>query len=532
MTPFTRTLFLEIDSGDKVLIRRWAEDGTLRTFRRLLDNGLVGDTKSVDGFFVGATWPSLYTGVSPARHGFHSLMQLRCGTYDFYRTKPGEDVRHEPFWSAMSRAGKRVAILDVPLSSLSDGLNGAQTVEWGVHDAVYGFRAQPESLAREILDKVGPHPIKGLCNSYGRSPQDFRMLRDDLVEGVRKKAEWTRDLLRRGEWDFFCQVFSEAHCVGHQCWHFHDEASPGHDPELARQVGDPIKDVYVALDEAVGAILSEVGDDTLVVVLAGHRMAHKYGAQLMLPEILESLGVANKAAPRQRPATKAALDSVLTAAWQQVPSSIKSGLRGLQHRTREWVTEAHLTMAPHLAALDRRTSHCFVMDNGFPVSGLRVNVIDREPQGLVRRGGELDGFCRQLTADLEALVHVDSGLRLVSRVRRTSDVYEGPYLDWLPDLLVEWNEDVRLGSATCGNPRGSVMRIDSPKTGELSAVNNYPRTGDHRPDGLFMAQGPHVSPGRMNRTVSLMDFAPTFAESVGVRLPDVDGRRIEELAPR
>ena len=44
MTSPTRVLFLEVDAGDKVLIQRWAADGTLPTFRELLARGAVGDT--------------------------------------------------------------------------------------------------------------------------------------------------------------------------------------------------------------------------------------------------------------------------------------------------------------------------------------------------------------------------------------------------------------------------------------------------------------------------------------------------------
>ena len=51
-TP-TRLLVLEVDAGDRVLVEGWARDGTLPTFARLLRDGLVGDSDSVDGFFVG-----------------------------------------------------------------------------------------------------------------------------------------------------------------------------------------------------------------------------------------------------------------------------------------------------------------------------------------------------------------------------------------------------------------------------------------------------------------------------------------------
>ena len=95
MTSPTRVLFLEVDAGDKVLIQRWAADGTLPTFRELLARGAVGDTLAPPGLFVGGIWPSLYTGVSPARHGVHSLVQLVPGTYEFRRFATGELVKRE-----------------------------------------------------------------------------------------------------------------------------------------------------------------------------------------------------------------------------------------------------------------------------------------------------------------------------------------------------------------------------------------------------------------------------------------------------
>jgi predicted AlkP superfamily phosphohydrolase/phosphomutase len=63
-----RVLFLAADAMDKDLVLRWAEDGTLPTFRRLLSTAAWGNTENPPGLFVGAVWPSFWTSVSPARH--------------------------------------------------------------------------------------------------------------------------------------------------------------------------------------------------------------------------------------------------------------------------------------------------------------------------------------------------------------------------------------------------------------------------------------------------------------------------------
>lgn len=531
MTTPTRVLFLEVDAGDKNLIQKWAADGTLPTFRALLERGLRGDTMAPEGMYVGGIWPSFYTGVTPARHGIHSLLQLRPGTYDFYRCYTGENIKREPFWNFLSRADRKVAVFDIPLSGISREINGIQSVEWGSHDENYGFRAWPAEFEADVKARFGLHPFPGSCNEIGRTPEDYAAFRDSLIEGVRTKAALTKHYLSQGGWDFFAQVFTESHCAGHQCWHLHDSTFPGHDPEAVAITGDPIREVYRAIDAAIGELLALVDDDTVVVVLAGHRMSHKFGAQFLLPDILDRLGVATLRRDTPAQTAMARVDDLLTWGWQHTPNVIKKPLMGTRDRLRSGIdkTQPKRSIPPTVGKLDNKKSKCFLMDNGFPVSGLRLNLIGREPNGLIHPGADAEHFCAQLAEDLLALVDADSGVPMVKSVKKTSDLYQGEYLDHLPDLLVAWNDARPLGSATCGNPRGSLVRVRSDKTGVVEGTNYYGRTGDHRPEGMFVAVGPGVSPGRIDRTISIMDFAPTFCELLGVRLDDVDGRPISEV---
>src|SRR5262249_47330039 len=158
-------LLLGLDAAEPGLIRRWAADGKLPFIRAVMDAGTTGPLLGVDGFYIGSTWPSFYTGLSPAGHGFHRIDQLAPGTYDFFRpldTSTG--LGGVPFWRLASDAGKRVAVLDVPLTRLELGLNGIQIVEWGGHDSVFGFRTSPPTLADEVLGRVGAYPLPSDCD--------------------------------------------------------------------------------------------------------------------------------------------------------------------------------------------------------------------------------------------------------------------------------------------------------------------------------------------------------------------------------
>ena len=521
----TKLLVIGIDAANPTLLQQWAEEGVLPNIGSLLTRGLMGKTQSIEGFFVGSTWPSFYTSVSPARHGFHYLVQLRPGTYDLYRLADEGMVKCDPFWRRLSEAGRRVAVLDVPLSRIEPSLNGIQTVEWGAHDAAYGFQTQPPQLAETITSRFGTYPWGSSCDGVRKTADDYQLFVDALVEGVRTKAELTTYFLQQGGWDFFMQVFTESHCVGHQCWHLHDTTHPAHDPSIAAAISDPLRQVYEGIDKAVGEIVSEA-DDAMIVLLVAHGMCYWYGAQFLLQEILVQLGVTQRL-PGPSPSQQVISTAVRGArrAWRCLPDSFRETLHSLRQQLRPTARGERILPA---LGIDPGSSMCFPQRNGHAVGGIRLNLIGREPQGILQPDAT-DVFCNELIENLLGIIDERTGGPLIRRVLKTADLYSGEFLDHLPDLLVEWSDEVPTGSAMIAAGTGASIRAHSPKIGVVMGTNGYARTGEHRPNGLFIAAGPTVRPGRLQRVVSILDFAPTIAMILDVELPDSDGHPIEEL---
>jgi predicted AlkP superfamily phosphohydrolase/phosphomutase len=167
--------------------------------------------------------------------------------------------------------------------------------------------------------------------------------------------------------------------------------------------------------------------------------------------------------------------------------------------------------------VDRAAGKCFSLHDTPSHAGIRINLVGREPEGKVQPGPDYQQFCDVLEKDLLDIINVQTGKPVVQRVIRTADCYSGEYLAHLPDLLVEWDEE------------DPIPAVFSKKFGTISTNFWHPRTGHHRPGGMFLAFGPAVQPGLLDRTVSLMDFAPTIAQLLNVSLPDVDGQPIDEL---
>jgi predicted AlkP superfamily phosphohydrolase/phosphomutase len=255
-------------------------------------------------------------------------------------------------------------------------------------------------------------------------------------------------------------------------------------------------------------------------------MSFWYGAHFLLREILFKLGVARPAdASPASWSPRSAVRAVVNWGWTRLHKPLRVRLATLLARFRG----PQLREGLPTIGVDVSASRCFAVGNGLAVGGIRLNLAGREPRGILARGAEAEAFVEQLSADLLEIVDDRTGRPLVRRVLRTAELYQGPHLEDLPDILVEWSDDVATGSTRVGSGANAVVRARSPKIGVVEGSNDYGRTGEHRPEGFFVAAGPGVTPGRLERMVSVMDFAPTIASLFGVALPVCDGEVIPEI---
>jgi predicted AlkP superfamily phosphohydrolase/phosphomutase len=324
---YSPLIFIAVCSGDKALIAQWAAGGDLPNMAQLLETGYSVDTQSLPGVFVGANWPSLQSACGPGKNRVYSWEQLRPGTYDMYRCKASDHAQMPPFWERLSEAGKRICVFDIPHSRLSKNLNGLQTVEWGAHDAEYGFRANSQQLHDEIIEKFGLHPVPGDSDA-DRSREELLAFCDELQRGARLKGKFSRYFLDQQQPDFFAQVFTEAHCGGHLLWHLHDPTYRWHQGSRSPEAVDSLKLVYQAIDDGIGELLQSAPANANIVLLFSHGMGPMANAYFMTEEILLALGVAEEIRrPEPTRSFRQQIDPVLTWGWQQIPGNIKKTLQ-------------------------------------------------------------------------------------------------------------------------------------------------------------------------------------------------------------
>ena len=500
MAARTRTVLIELDAAAGDVLFEGCDQGLFPNLAALRSDGAWGIAKGMPGFGSGALWPSVSTGVTPAKHGRYFYKQLNPATYRVEKFDPA-DYRAVPIWEVLSAAGQRVALFDVPQAALCRDLNGIQTVDWIVHDVVYGeLRTHPPELAAELIGKFGTDPVPKCDRPGGRSAAEHAELRDQLLARVRQRTACAVHYLEREPWDLFVTAFAEPHCVGHQCWHLRDPSHPQHDAEAAALVGDPVLDVYLALDESIGRIAAAAGEDSDVIVLSATGMCANYGGNHLLDEILRRLE------HREAPLS---LDWILRA---------KRAMK--RHLPRDWRQRWRRTfhdLEETAARGDRERRKCFAVPHNDLAGAVRVNVIGREPRGRIAPGLAYEAFYARLRSDLLDVFNLDTGRPAITDVLRVDEICPAPVLPVMPDIFVIWNREA------------PIDRVGSAKIGAIESAHRGNRTGDHTPDSVFFAAGPHIAAG-LTGPVSLLDFAPTLAARHGVALPDTDGRVIPALA--
>jgi predicted AlkP superfamily phosphohydrolase/phosphomutase len=517
-----RVVFVGLDACDPGIAQRLAATGRMPALRRLFERAARCRVQNPYGLFVGALWLSMATGHRADRHQFHCWDEVDVASYERRLTSPPAYQEHS-VWNALSDAGRRVAVLDVPHSRVTGPVNGIQVVEWGAHDRHFGFHTWPPQRAADIDSTFGLHTILGLdayavrefaADDYThrsgllRTPDEEVSFLTDLMRGLKAKRKLNTALLSEDRWDLFLTIFGESHAIGHQQWHLHDPDHPRFRPDVLEALGgDPIAQVYGELDAGVGDLLAHIDDDTTVLVLLSHGMGPHYDGTHLFEEVLGRLDAFHERERRESQLPGGAKGSL--------PRRVRRAIRAFAVPWRRGVPVQE--PFPEFADPYRRARQRYYLEpNNSVVAGVRLNLAGREPHGYVEPS-DVDAVVRQLTDDLLELVNVETGGAVVRAVHRSDRWYRRSATDTFPDLFVEWE---------CSRP---IETVWSPKTGRVHADYTHWRTGDHRPDGLLLALGPGIPPGAVLPAVDVEDIAPCIAARLGVRLDDTDGRAVPWL---
>jgi len=503
-----KVMVIGLDAATLDLVRPWADEGLLPNLRQVMDRGAAGPLRTTLPIHSSAAWSSFATGTNPGKHGIADFLQFTPDSYKPSFTNASQR-RGETFWEVAGRQGVRGGVINVPVTYPPRAYNGF-IISGLLSPGVSRRIAQPPEVFDDLLASSRDYAIDvDMLKAGGRDVRLAFLARTLSIIQARLAA--AVGLYRKYRPPLFCVVFRAADQACHYFWRDFERAQAGEETGPAeRRLGQAIKAVYQKLDQAVGTLVAEADSQTDVLILSDHG-AGPLRKGLNMQEFLARSGLLVRKAPS--PASRL-LRKAIWAFVHLAPLSLKNLLKtrftGLARRAAGKVTGYGID---------------FARSRAYPAcdsEGIFINLKGRQPLGTVAPG-DYEAVRDEVIHALAELTDPETGLKVVANVFRREEVWSGPCLERLPDLVFEQREKVYYTPPTSVSS-GSVFY---PLPASTPSALRW--SGDHRRQGLVMAVGPHIRHAEI-RGAEIVDVPATILALLGCSIPeDFDGRILSEI---
>jgi predicted AlkP superfamily phosphohydrolase/phosphomutase len=489
-----RVLVIGIDSGTFDIIRPMVDSGELPAIASIMKDGVWGNLSSTIPSVTSPAWFSFFSGVNPGKLGVFYLTRNSHGTYD---EGPPVDVSKLPvklLWHYLGDHGKKVLCI-IPFPFPPAKVNGIMVtnIKVDVVGKTTTFKSYPAQIEQEISDICSGNKVieykKHFEQSHaGNSKEEYL---NNVIKMSNATTEINKELslhfLSRHEWDFFMTVFNTPDAIQHLFWSYMDPSHPLYNVKGRKVYGNVVYDTYRQVDKAIGDILHQAGDVTVIIV-SDHGMGpiHKF---FYANRWLIEKGVLKVKGDRSKPSL-----SMTRVPLKNIAEKIKIRANHIPNLNIPLMRRKPL---PIPEEVDWTHTKAYAT-----IFGININLEDREPQGIVKNG-EYEKICEFLREELYELRDPETGEKIIEKVYNREEIYSGPYLEDAPDIVFK-----------------KITNRESIRANHLN----------HSSKGIFLAKGPHINSKGPLEGVRIIDIAPTILYLMGLPIPkNMDGRLLVEI---
>lgn len=507
-----KVIILGLDGATLDLIVPWANQGHLPAFQRMIKEGTIGELRSTIHPLTAPAWISFMTGLNPGKHGIYDFIRRKPNSYDVELVYAG-NLRAKTIWNLLSEAGKGVGAINIPMIYPPRPVNGFLIS--GIDTPGLGSPfTYPAHLYDELKTNVGEYIIAVSGNNQEEWARGFRSMAETRTRVF--------DYLRKNKaWDCLMVVYSATDMSQHIFWKNMEGLASGNPSPEDLRYGGIILEIYQKIDRMLAGLLDEVDERTTIMIMSDHGAGPLKRAVFMNRWLEEQGWLARRDSAESsavasvgRRATRAVLRKGLLAGKRYLPPRARGWLKRNLPGVRDSIEGFMLS-----SQLDWSRTKVFSVGS---YGSIYLNLRGREPQGTVEPGPEAEEVFRQIIEGLEELREPETGERVVEKVYRKHELYRGEYVDFAPDLIVQWKNyeyDCRQRFGTEETAVfGDVLTLsDLQEAQNMSAV--------HRLHGTFMLRGSRVPQAHRIEGAQIIDLAPTILYLLGQPVPkSMDGR--------
>ena len=505
---------LGLDGATLDLMSPLMLEGLLPNFQRLCAEGAYGELASTIHPLSPPAWTSFITGKNPGKHGIYDFVIHKPHSYELEYTHGG--MRHgDSIWKLLSQGGKRVVVLNVPMTYPPEQVNGVLIAGFDAPGTDSDF-VYPPAILSEIEQSVGPYRLRDY--PQGHDPASFLRQIEELL-CFRKKL--TLYMVDHHPWDFFMVVFGETDLAQHAYWQYTDPAFTSVSSSDRARYGGVIRDIYIEMDALLGDLVSRLPDDATVLVMSDHGAGPCYKA-VFINKWLEQNGLLTYVNSKPTSLGLGFLKKMHHTIKTTVPPTGLEWMKRTFPRLRQKVKSS-------IVFSDIDWTHTKVWSFGRESTNLFINVRGKFPHGIVDPGSGYEKLRTGLIEALKTIQDPDTGEAAVSGVYRGEDVYHGPCMEHAPDLLVVWRNHEYTAWPGYDDRHRSLFE-SSLNHSDFSDWSRLQKGGNHRPHGILFVKGLGIQRGRLVQGARIIDLAPTILYLMGAPIPeDMDGRILKTV---
>ncbi len=500
----TRTMIIGLDGATFNIIQPLVDSGKLPNIAKFYKEGSYGFLNSTVPDISPVAWTSFMTGKTPGKHGIIDFFGQIPGTYEtmFYNASYRKAA---PVWSILSNQGKKVCVINVPMTYPPDKVNGIMISGMDTPHIESDF-IYPRSLRQELEKNIGRYILEQAERNIGKNIDGYLKNLHDVNHNRFLAAKY---LLDKEDWDLFMIVFESTDRVQHNFWKYIDESHPEYTPEGHSKYGDVIFQTYADIDAKLGVLLDHISDDTCVIIMSDHGFGSlKKGFRLT--QWLNDQGYLSMGSEAS------SMEILRVKAKRLIKPFVAKNF--ITKRLMPKPSASQHKKAPVLSIFRMNETKIFPTGaNG----NLCINLIGREPGGIVKPGTEYETLRDQLIENLKKITDPSNGKRVVEAVHKREELYP-VHPESMPDLLISWASDYCF----VGERELTLLEIKAKKN-QLFTIHRW--SGNHRPEGILFMKGKPIKKNYKLSCANITDIAPTVLAIMSAEIPsDMDGKVLNE----
>lgn len=460
-----KMLIIGVDGMDYGLTRQWLDE--LPRLKQMNDEGYFGSCLSVFPPDSIPAWVSIYTGLDPSCHGildsinYLDQKKIRKDSIDTSAYK------QNTFWDALSRAGKKVCVINPFLVYPSWPVNGMMLT--GPVFEGGDISTWPESLKDER-----PMPYMGGFVDFP-DVSELPAFLEKTLRVTREQVDLGLDLYRENEFDCFFLSLQTLDRIKHFFWRFVDPQDPTYPGKNPYE--NVVRDYYKLIDDAVGRFMEVAGPDTLIVVNSDHGHQRRCTRLFYLNEYLRREGFLATHTPKKGISLNLVIEKAKITTLNILDAL---DMQDLAFRIGKLIpSKKRKALKKSSFIINKPESLAWASEfcSANPHGGIEINV-EKIPEGQT-----YESVCQRLIDGLEQLIDPENGTRLFQQVFHRDKLFQGPYKNIYPDILFELDEAY-----------GVNWSVFTPLTGKNPTHKKI--SGGHRNEGVCLLSQPSACPPR------------------------------------